>query len=107
MCSLEAVNKMAHIVGFQAKRPSVYRRYTDAGRPIWVTQANGQRLEPLLRELLPHLTDKREQALMLLEAFAQCPPRRTGATKLSEEQLALREGFYRILKFQKGMRQVA
>ena len=99
MCSPEAIERAAQIVGISAKR---------SGKtfPRWSICVYGRQLEPLLRELLPYLTVKRAQALMLMEALVQCP-RQNGPVRLSDEQLALREGFHRILKIQKRLWQLA
>lgn len=80
------------------------RPHPNYDKTVWEVSVQGsERLAKLLNELLPHLTTKRQEALYLLEAIALCPPvvnieGYQGRRYLTEEELAMREGFYRVLR---------
>ena len=101
-----AITKAAAIMDAPPrKRSGVSKR----GLARWEVYVWGTRLENILWEVLPYLTTKRPQALLLLEARAQCPPSskkgistKKGENRLSDEELAMREGFYLCLKEAKG-----
>ena len=104
MCDEVAIQKAAEIIGATPKRTKVL---STRGLSRWEVWVWGARLDSILCELLPHLTTKRPQALLLLEARAQCPPSskkgiKRGENRLSEEELSLREGFHLCLKEAKG-----
>ncbi len=92
----ETIERMASIVGGNAKS----RLHPNYDKTIWECTVQGGQLAPLLRELLPHLTTKRIEALLLLEAIAQCPSR--NGVLLTDEEAAMREGFYLVLRSAKA-----
>jgi len=101
-----AITKAAAIIGVLPKKGKQRSKRGLARWEVWVW---GERLESILWEVLPYLTTKRPQALLLLEARAQCPPSsqkgvstKRGENRLSDEELAMREGFYLCLKEAKG-----
>lgn len=98
MYTLEPVERAARITGTDVKS---HRHYA---RRIWVAQLSGrEKIRALLVELMPHLTAKRLEAELLLWAMADCPPKRPekgrwGWRPWTLEELALREGYYWVLR---------
>ena len=101
-----AIEKAGYIMDADPKK---VRGIHTRGLTRWEVRSWGDKLESLLREMLPYLTTKKEQALLLLEARAQCPPAskvgvnfKAGENSVSNEAMAMREGFHLILKEAKG-----
>ncbi len=101
-----AIKKAAAIIGTKPKKG---RQVSTRGLSKWEVWVWGEQLENILWEMMPYLTTKKPQALLLLEARAQCPPSskiginvKAGENRLSDEALVLREGFHLCLKEAKG-----
>jgi len=95
------VARAAKIMGTSLKKNRHYLRH------IWVIDIVGrEKVERLLREMLPHLTAKRLEAELLLQAMTDCPARRPiqgikGLPPISRGELALREGYYLAIRVAK------
>lgn len=102
MYSPEAIERASEIIGAKVV---VSKYLLPKPHTRWVVRAYGARLQALLEELLPYLTAKRQEAGLLLEGMRACPPLLKrgrlpggGYPRLTEEQLALREGYYLALQ---------
>ena len=71
-----------------------------AMRTSWSWKVSGQVAEKFLQQVYPRLVEKKDQAWLGLEFMQQ----KIGShgTKVSDEQLALRHGFYLALQLAKG-----
>lgn len=98
MYTLAPVERAARIMDTDVKSHRHYARH------IWVAQLSGrEKIRALLIELMPHLTGKRPEAELLLRAMEDCPPKRPekgryGLRPWTLEELALREGYYWVLR---------
>jgi len=94
MYSRSAIEKAASIMGSSVHG---YRNYE---KTLWTTTVHGPKAQRVLETILPFLTAKRCEAQLLLEAIASCPRqwRDSVGHKITEEQLALREGWYWVLR---------
>ena len=107
MFTPEAITKAAKMVG--AKSVITRTLYRTNKRTCYTVNASGPRLRILLEGLLPYLTTKKEQAEILLDALYMVQPVRAGRlpggaySRLTEEDLALREGYNLALKAAKRL----
>lgn len=75
------------------------RGYKNYDNTLWCTTSHGQKARRILEIILPWLTAKRQEALLLLEALACCPPQLGGRKHpLTSEDRAMRDGWYWTLR---------
>ena len=101
MYSQETLERVGRITG------SNVRSHPNYDNTVWEVGVQGEKLAELLCELLPHMTTKRREALLLMEAIAQCPSLKSvrgtqGHRSLTAEELAMREGFHTVLQTAKS-----
>ena len=70
-------------------------------QPAWQWHLGEGGAANFLEQIRPYLRDKADQAWLALEFLAQKTPGRRGV-RLSDEEVALREGFYWAVKLAKG-----
>ena len=68
-------------------------RKTASGRSVWMWSVGSIQARDFLSSVLPFLTLKREEAQLALEFQATCKWRRGGFPRLTDEDMALRDGY--------------
>lgn len=78
--------------------------------PYWAWMITGQRAVESLKGMLPYLTVKRDRALLAIEFHRLTGPKRSGARRLSDQEMASRHAYFeqmRVLNLRGGDRRAA
>lgn len=95
MCDQPTIERAARLLGAKV---SSRHRLSKGWRRSWNIGVTGERVRIALVKLLPYLTTKHHQAILLLEAIAACPSATSKGVRLTEEERVLREGYYLVLR---------